>query len=754
MWLRRCAGRASAKYAWECRDRADADDEYASLDTADLQALALERGLPVRCGERKEVLLPLLRGYDIGQRAGSFLHALSDERDEVEVGLGSKQTTPVSSMRSVLQKIRDSPGHMGCDIGESFAKMVIAYQEGQSEEDMFPEKFGSSGRCHRHLQMRLSILDESFLLTFLSGSTADFEAAAAQLERTSREGCLGLAQLRAPAAPVSPSRQSDEKLAGSGTAYCRMATSKAAGNFAPHFCEVLQVDLEPLHEMRPLLDGFFLLAQGSHSREGSLMDQEIFTIGEDGGVISRSWPEPLFPLILVVMGSGVSILRVNSFNPGDYARMGGTGCGGGTFLALARRLTSANTLEEALEMAAAGNASNLDTLVSDIDGTEGSLMPSLHGDITACNFGKLSKANSSQNCSEKDVARSLLQMVTEQSVLLAFSHARMAGCMNRVFFVGSFLDQKNAITRQAIGLTAQNLGGGSAYFMRHSEFLGALGSLGGHVAEGGGLLGQAHDLLAHQGASWTVTNMIPSRVTGMFNSHSAEDMLIKQRALTTHELHMQMSFKQAKAEDSRCHIKFCRILFNIVENPLFDMFFALVVMLNAVFLGIDMQMRISDPTSQSVPLDFAQFIFGMLFTMELGVRFAVVGARQLLCSKDWPWTLLDITVVTGIIWETALDAATATKGMSETAPTSSSLTVFRILRVTRIVKVLQLTRIFRFVAALRTLVQSILHTLKALYWALLLLSLIVYVFALLFCETASRPQPPMCSTSLPYAAYD
>lgn len=25
--------------------------------------------------------------------------------------------------------------------------------------------------------------------------------------------------------------------------------------------------------------------------------------------------------------------------------------------------------------------------------------------------------------------------------------------------------------------------------MRHSEFLGALGSLGGHVAEGGGLLG-------------------------------------------------------------------------------------------------------------------------------------------------------------------------------------------------------------------------------------------------------------------------
>lgn len=39
-------------------------------------------------------------------------------------------------------------------------------------------------------------------------------------------------------------------------------------------------------------------------------------------------------------------------------------------------------------------------------------------------------------------------------------------------------------------------------------------------------------------------------------------------------------------------------------------------------------------------------------------------------------------------------------------------------------------RIFRFVIALRTLVRSIVHTLKALIWALLLLSLIVYALQL------------------------
>jgi len=49
----------------------------------------------------------------------------------------------------------------------------------------------------------------------------------------------------------------------------------------------------------------------------------------------------------------------------------------------------------------------------------------------------------------------------------------------------------------------------------------------------------------------------------------------------------------------------------------------------------------------------------------------------------------------------------------------------------------RLMRIFRFVLALRTLIYSILHTLKALFWALVLLFLIVYVFALIFTQAVN-----------------
>ena len=47
-------------------------------------------------------------------------------------------------------------------------------------------------------------------------------------------------------------------------------------------------------------------------------------------------------------------------------------------------------------------------------------------------------------------------------------------------------------------------------------------------------------------------------------------------------------------------------------------------------------------------------------------------------------------------------------------------------------------RLFRFVMALRTLVTSIFHTLKALFWALILLFLIVYVFSVIFTSAVNE----------------
>lgn len=142
--------------------------------------------------------------------------------------------------------------------------------------------------------------------------------------------------------------------------------------------------------------------------------------------LEREWPTPLFPLLLVNIGSGVSVLRVEGFkrtedtrNGGgggssgsggggsgsgsslratgasssrvNFRRVGGTACGGATFLGLAKLLTRRPDMsfDEALELASAGDSSYVDKLVGDIYGEEGSAALGLPASLTAASFGKL-----------------------------------------------------------------------------------------------------------------------------------------------------------------------------------------------------------------------------------------------------------------------------------------------------------------------------------------------------------------------------
>merc|ERR1712224_557395 len=60
--------------------------------------------------------------------------------------------------------------------------------------------------------------------------------------------------------------------------------------------------------------------------------------------------------------------------------------------------------------------------------------------------------------------------------------------------------------------------------------------------------------------------------------------------------------------------------------------------------------------------------------------------------------------------------------------------MLRILRITRLLRTLRIIQVVRMVDALRTLVLSIISTFQALAWAILLLAIIVYVFAILFTQ--------------------
>jgi len=68
----------------------------------------------------------------------------------------------------------------------------------------------------------------------------------------------------------------------------------------------------------------------------------------------------------------------------------------------------------------------------------------------------------------------------------------------------------------------------------------------------------------------------------------------------------------------------------------------------------------------------------------------------------------------------------------------SSVRAIRVLRIARIFRIFRVARIVRFVRALRALIYSILCTIKSVMWAMLLLAIIIYVFALVFTQAVSE----------------
>jgi len=177
----------------------------------------------------------------------------------------------------------------------------------------------------------------------------------------------------------------------------------------------------------------------------------------------------------------------------------------------------------------------------------------------------------------------------------------------------------------------------------------------------------------------------------------------------------------------------------MVQHSAFDLVFTFVVLTNSIFIGVELQMALSHPGGSQTAVQTIQYLYTALFTIELLIRIAADGCH-LFCGEDWAWGVLDLFIVLFSLWEVSLDLIyliAAQDGQSGFWSGFSNLKAFRIIRITRLVKAVRLARIFRFVMAFRLLISSILHTLKSLFWALMLLVLIIYVFAVLFTQAVN-----------------
>ncbi|XP_036873300.1 pantothenate kinase 2, mitochondrial isoform X2 [Manis javanica] len=181
-----------------------------------------------------------------------------------------------------------------------------------------------------------------------------------------------------------------------------------------------------------------------------------------------------YPLLLVNIGSGVSILAV--YSKDNYKRVTGTSLGGGTFFGLCCLLTGCTTFEEALEMASRGDSTKVDKLVRDIYGGDYERF-GLPGWAVASSFGNMMSKEKREAVSKEDLARATLITITNN----IGSIARMCALnenINQVVFVGNFLRINTIAMRLlAYALDYWSKGQLKALFSEHEGYFGAVGAL-------------------------------------------------------------------------------------------------------------------------------------------------------------------------------------------------------------------------------------------------------------------------------------
>ena len=93
----------------------------------------------------------------------------------------------------------------------------------------------------------------------------------------------------------------------------------------------------------------------------------------------------LLPFLIVNIGSGVSMIKVNS--PLSFERVSGTMIGGGTLMGFANMLLGITDFEELMELSKKGDNAKVDMMVKDLYGQTTSAF-GLKYDIISSSFGK------------------------------------------------------------------------------------------------------------------------------------------------------------------------------------------------------------------------------------------------------------------------------------------------------------------------------------------------------------------------------
>jgi type II pantothenate kinase len=209
------------------------------------------------------------------------------------------------------------------------------------------------------------------------------------------------------------------------------------------------------------IEKIYLTGVGSSQIDGNIYQIETKRVDEFraigiGGLTLSGKEEAL----VISMGTGTAFVRASK---GEIRHIGGSGVGGGTIVGLCSRLVGASSFDTIMELASAGDLSNVDLMIRDILAGDVSTLPP---HATASNFGKLR-----DTASNADITLGIINMTLQTIGMMAVFATRndtikdivLTGTLTKLLqidkiFTGlekmyglNFIVPENAIYATAIG---------------------------------------------------------------------------------------------------------------------------------------------------------------------------------------------------------------------------------------------------------------------------------------------------------------
>ena len=211
------------------------------------------------------------------------------------------------------------------------------------------------------------------------------------------------------------------------------ATGGGSEKFNNFVKKQLNIEFQKHDELISLVNGYLFLNQFN----------PFYKVENSKDIVRVPSTDLTFPHIAVNIGSGVSVLRVDSPNYKDVHRVAGTIMGGGTLLGLAKLLIGVDNYNDILELAQKGDNRKVDLTVKDIYGNQdkvGGDVIDLAGDVVASSFGKIHEligVNKMDKFSKEDIAMGLLSMICFHITQIAKLVAEENN-INHILFFGNF----------------------------------------------------------------------------------------------------------------------------------------------------------------------------------------------------------------------------------------------------------------------------------------------------------------------------